>query len=59
MPASDVGNLAVMGYDPHKYYSGRGPLFRLAQTASFAVQWQHGPNLGNQFGSIISMRQET
>lgn len=25
-PGSDVANLAIMGYDPHKYYTGRGPL---------------------------------
>ena len=25
-PASDVANLSIMGYDPRKYYSGRGPL---------------------------------
>jgi len=25
-PGSDVANLAVMGYDPHKYYTGRSPL---------------------------------
>lgn len=25
-PSSDVANLAVMGYDPEKYYSGRSPL---------------------------------
>lgn len=25
-PASDVANLAIMGYDPKTYYSGRGPL---------------------------------
>ncbi|MBI3312544.1 MAG: cofactor-independent phosphoglycerate mutase [Candidatus Omnitrophica bacterium] len=25
-PASDVGNMAIMGYDPKKYYSGRAPL---------------------------------
>ncbi len=25
-PASDVANLAIIGYDPVKYYSGRGPL---------------------------------
>ncbi|MBI3333400.1 MAG: cofactor-independent phosphoglycerate mutase [Candidatus Omnitrophica bacterium] len=25
-PASDVGNLAILGYDPHRYYCGRGPL---------------------------------
>jgi len=26
IPASDVANLAIMGYDPTKYYNGRGPL---------------------------------
>ena len=25
-PASDVANLAILGYDPRKYYSGRAPL---------------------------------
>ena len=25
-PASDVANLAIFGYDPKVYYSGRGPL---------------------------------
>lgn len=25
-PGSDVANLSVMGYDPHKYYTGRAPL---------------------------------
>ena len=25
-PASDVGNMAILGYDPNKYYSGRAPL---------------------------------
>lgn len=25
-PASDVANLAIMGYDPKRYYTGRGPL---------------------------------
>jgi len=25
-PGSDVANLAILGYDPLKYYSGRGPL---------------------------------
>lgn len=25
-PASDVANLSIFGYDPLKYYSGRGPL---------------------------------
>jgi len=26
LPASDVANLSIFGYDPKKYYSGRGPL---------------------------------
>ena len=26
IPASDVANLSILGYDPHKYYCGRGPL---------------------------------
>ncbi len=25
-PASDVANLCLLGYDPNKYYTGRGPL---------------------------------
>ncbi|MDD5450127.1 MAG: cofactor-independent phosphoglycerate mutase [Candidatus Omnitrophica bacterium] len=25
-PASDVANLSILGYDPRKYYRGRGPL---------------------------------
>jgi len=25
-PASDIANLSIMGYDPRKYYTGRGPL---------------------------------
>ncbi len=25
-PASDVANLSILGYDPQKYYCGRGPL---------------------------------
>lgn len=25
-PASDVANLSIMGYDPKKFYTGRGPL---------------------------------
>ncbi len=26
VPASDVANLSILGYDPQKYYCGRGPL---------------------------------
>jgi 2,3-bisphosphoglycerate-independent phosphoglycerate mutase len=33
-PGSDVANLSILGYDPNKYYSGRGPL----EAASIGVQ---------------------
>jgi 2,3-bisphosphoglycerate-independent phosphoglycerate mutase len=26
IPASDVGNMSILGYDPKEFYSGRGPL---------------------------------
>ena len=26
IPASDVANVSILGYDPQKYYTGRGPL---------------------------------
>lgn len=29
-PGSDTANLAVLGYDPEKYYSGRSPLEALS-----------------------------
>lgn len=33
-PGSDVANLSILGYDPHKYYSGRAPL----EAASIGVK---------------------
>lgn len=33
-PGSDVANLSIMGYDPAKYYTGRGPL----EAASMGVK---------------------
>ena len=33
-PGSDVANLSIMGYDPEKYYTGRGPL----EAASMGVE---------------------
>lgn len=33
-PGSDVANLCVLGYDPHKYYSGRAPL----EAASLGIE---------------------
>jgi 2,3-bisphosphoglycerate-independent phosphoglycerate mutase len=39
LPAgSDVANLSVMGYDPERYYTGRGPL----EAASMGVKLQPG-----------------
>lgn len=35
-PGSDVANLSIMGYDPQKYYSGRGPL----EAASIGIKLQ-------------------
>ncbi len=37
-PASDVANLSLLGYDPHKYYSGRGPL----EAANMGVEIKEG-----------------
>lgn len=34
LPGSDIANLSVLGYDPRKYYTGRGPL----EAASQGVQ---------------------
>lgn len=30
-PGTDVGTLTLMGYDPHKYYSGRAPIEAVAR----------------------------
>ncbi len=30
-PGTDVGTLSVLGYDPHRYYSGRAPIEAAAQ----------------------------
>lgn len=38
VPASDVGNLAILGYDPHQYYCGRGPL----EAANMGVELKPG-----------------
>lgn len=37
-PASDIANLSIMGYDPRKYYSGRGPL----EAANIGVDLEEG-----------------
>lgn len=37
-PGSDVANLALMGYDPEKYYTGRGPL----EAASVGIEMEKG-----------------
>ena len=38
VPASDVGNMCILGYDPRKYYSGRGPL----EAANMGVELSDG-----------------
>ncbi len=37
-PGSDVANLSIMGYDPKKYYTGRGPL----EAASIGANLKEG-----------------
>jgi 2,3-bisphosphoglycerate-independent phosphoglycerate mutase len=37
-PASDVANLALLGYEPQKYYCGRGPL----EAANMGVELKEG-----------------
>lgn len=37
-PGSDVANLAVMGYDPEKYYTGRSPLEAVAMGVELAAE---------------------
>ncbi|HIH43812.1 MAG TPA: phosphoglycerate mutase, partial [Candidatus Methanoperedenaceae archaeon] len=38
IPGSDVANLSILGYDPKKYYTGRGPL----EAASMGVSLKLG-----------------
>ena len=35
-PASDVANISILGYDPKKYYTGRGPL----EAANLGIELQ-------------------
>jgi len=37
-PSSDVANLSLMGYDPEKYYTGRGPL----EAANLGIDLEEG-----------------
>jgi len=37
-PGSDVANLCVLGYDPHKYYTGRAPL----EAGSLGIELKSG-----------------
>ena len=37
-PASDVANISILGYDPAKYYSGRGPL----EAANLGIDLEEG-----------------
>lgn len=53
-PASDVANLSIFGYDPKKYYTGRGPF----EAASMGVELKEGDvafrcNLVNLDGDVM------
>lgn len=53
-PGSDVANLSIFGYDPKKYYTGRGPF----EAASMGVELEEGDvafrcNLVNIAGGIM------
>lgn len=37
VPATDVSTLGLLGYDPHRYYSGRAPLEAAAQKLSVSA----------------------
>jgi 2,3-bisphosphoglycerate-independent phosphoglycerate mutase len=37
-PGSDVSHLAILGYDPYRYYTGRGPL----EAAGVRIDLRHG-----------------
>lgn len=37
-PGSDVANISILGYDPKKYYSGRGPL----EAANLGIELENG-----------------
>lgn len=36
-PASDVANISILGYDPKRYYTGRGPL----EAANLGIEMDH------------------
>ena len=45
-PGSDVANMSIMGYDPMKYYSGRGALEALSMGVPFPeTDWAYRCNL--------------
>ncbi|MDR0304113.1 MAG: cofactor-independent phosphoglycerate mutase [Chitinispirillales bacterium] len=37
-PASDIGNMSIMGYDPQKYHTGRAPI----EAASLGIKLEQG-----------------
>ena len=51
-PGSDVGNLAVLGYDPTVYYSGRSPL----EAASIGVKLE--PNDVTLRCNLVTLAEE-
>ena len=64
-PGSDTGHLALLGYDPFKYYTGRGPI----EAAGAGIELQPGDiafrvnfgtveGNGNVFDKIVIDRRE-
>ncbi|KZX17576.1 cofactor-independent phosphoglycerate mutase [Methanobrevibacter filiformis] len=53
-PGSDVANMSIFGYDPKKYYSGRGPI----ESGSIGIETLPGDiifrcNLINEVGDVL------
>ncbi|MCD6324442.1 MAG: 2,3-bisphosphoglycerate-independent phosphoglycerate mutase [Desulfurococcales archaeon] len=39
-PESDEAVLSILGYDPHKYYTGRGPIEAVGAGINFRERWE-------------------
>lgn len=52
-PGSDVANMSILGYDPKKYYTGRGPLEAAAMGVEFNDRLIFRCNLVTVRGGIL------